>query len=242
MHNFTDNIPTLKIETNEDGTITLEQDWCGNAERVAVHTVHVRHLAERLGMIREVSASDAELLRTERGHVASLRQENDRLKRNMLRLREHALTLQRDFAEHADWKHADLVPEMNAINAVVSLFDMAVDDFADDYDAHEPCRNPRVSKQEPSGYDPTQPIGTAPKADGFEAPPKTGGFGDAVAVTPSHTKQRQSGPTANGLGARTAPGARSAGGAPSAPPQEMHPRSSGGSKPLQLKLEGAHGQ
>lgn len=245
MHNFTDNIPTLKIETNEDGTITLEQDWCGNAERVAVHTVHVRHLAERLGMIREVSASDAELLRTERGHVASLRQENDRLKRSLLRLREHALTLQRDFAEHADWKHADLAPEMSAINAVVSLFDMACDDFADDYDAHEPGGNPRVSKQEPNGYDPTQPIGTAPKADGFEAPPKTGAFGAGAAVTPGHAQSRKSAPQradCDGLGAHAAPGARSAGGAPSAPPQEMHPRSSGGSKPLQLNLEGAHGQ
>lgn len=131
MTDITDNIPGLKIEANDDGTLTLEQDWCGNVERVAIHPVHVRHLAERLGMVREVSASDAELLRTERGHVASLHQENDRLKRNMLRLREHALSLQRDFAEHADWAHADLVEPMNQINSVVSLFDMACDDFAD---------------------------------------------------------------------------------------------------------------
>jgi hypothetical protein len=242
MHSTTDNIPGLKIETNDDGTLTLEQDWLGNVDRVAIHPVHVRHLAERLGMVREVSASDAELLRTERGHVTSLRQENDRLKRNMLRLREHALTLQRDFAEHADWKHADLAPEMNAINAVVSLFDMAVDDFADDYDAHEPCGNPRVSKQEPNGYDPTQPFGTAPKADGFEAAPKTGAFGDGAAVTPGHAKPRHSRPPADGLGASTAPGAQSARGTPSAPPQDLHPRGSSGSTQQQLSLEGAHGQ
>jgi hypothetical protein len=224
MHNFTDNLPMLKIETNEDGTITLEQDWCGNAERVAVHPIHVRHLAERLGMVREVSASDAELLRMERGHVASLRQENDRLKRNMLRLREHALALQIDFAEHADWRHADLTSEMNAINAIAALFDIAVD-FADAYEAQEPTGNPQVSKHEPNGYASARPTATTPKTVAFEAPPKTGAFGDGAAVTPGHAKEPQN-----------------CRGAASAPPQDLHPRSSGKSLPLQLALEGGHGQ
>ncbi len=233
--NITDNIPGLKIEANNDGTLTLEQDWCGNVDRVAIHPVHVRHLAERLGMVREVSASDAEQLRTERGHVSSFRQENDRLKRNMLRLREHALLLQHDFAEHADWKHADLATEMNAINALVGLFDMAVDDFADDYDAHEPCENPRVSKQEPSGSASARPTATTPKTDGFEAPPKPDAFGDGAVVTPGHAKSQQNGPAANGRGAAAVPGARSAGGAPPAPPQDLHPRSTSAAQQLQLE-------
>lgn len=165
---ITDSIPGLRIEANDDGTITLEQDWCGNVDRVAIHPVHVRHLAERLGMVREVSASDAELLRTERGQVVLLRQENDRLKRNMLRLREHALALQHDFAEHADWKHADLAPEMSAINAVVSLFDMAVDDFADDYTANVPSENPQVTQAEPRGFAPKS-LATPPNLVVFES-------------------------------------------------------------------------
>lgn len=231
--NLLDNLPALHIQSNEDGTIMLEQSAGGNAERVAIHPLHVRHLAERLGMVREVSASDEELLRAERGHVALLRQENDRLKRNMLRLREHALALQHDFAEHADWKHADLVEPMNQINGVVALFDMACDVIADDYDAHMPVDHAAVTREHATSN---------PKTDGFEAPPKTGGFGDGVVVTPGHVKQRQNGPAANGRGAAAIPGARSAGGAPSAPSQDLHPRSSSDSKPLQLNLEGGHGQ
>ncbi|PZP95528.1 MAG: hypothetical protein DI587_22255 [Variovorax paradoxus] len=219
----TDDIPRLKIEANDDGTLTLEQDWCGNVDRVAVHPVHVRHLAERLGMIREMSASDAELLRTERGQVASLRQENDRLKRNMLRLREHALSLQRDFAEHADWAHADLLEPMNQINSVVSLFDMACDDFADAYEAQEPTANPWVSKQEPSGSASARPTATTPKTDGFEAPPKTGAFGDGASVTPGHDTSRPNGPSAKGRGANPAG------------VQELHPRSTSAGRQLQLE-------
>lgn len=127
--NEVDNIPGLKIEANDDGTLTLEQDWCGNVDRVAVHAVHVRHLAERLGLIASTTADKS---------VSELQRDADRLKRNMLRVREHALALQIDFAEHADWKHADLSDSMAAINGLVGLLDMACDDFADEYGAHPP--------------------------------------------------------------------------------------------------------
>jgi len=137
---WTDNIPGLKIESNDDGTITLEQDWCGEVDRVAIHRLHVRHLAEQLGMLQLITASDQNL-------AADL----DRMRRNMLRIRDRAMRLQRDFAEHADWKHADLTDAMNAINALVDLFDMAVDDFADDYSASEPRTIPRVTETEPRG-------------------------------------------------------------------------------------------
>lgn len=186
-----DNIPSLKIETNGDGTVTLEQEWTGNVDRVAIHTVHVRHLAEKLGMVREVSASDAELLRTERGHVAALRQENDRLKRNMLRLHAHALALQADFRENADFAHADLSHELNNINALVNLFDMAVDDFADDYTAHDHSGNPRVTHAEPSASAAVPAPATRPKTDGFGTPPKTGALGIGSDVTPAGAVSHQ---------------------------------------------------
>lgn len=183
MTDITECIPGLKIEANGDGTVTLEQEWSGNVDRVAIHTVHVRYLAEKLGMVREVSVSDAELLRTERGHVAALRQENDRLKRNMLRLHAHALALQADFRENADFAHADLSHELSNINALVDLFDMAVDDFADDYTAHDPSGNPRVTQVEPSASAAVRAPATGPETDGLGTPPKTGALG---AGTMSH--------------------------------------------------------
>lgn len=187
MTDITESIPGLKIEANGDGTITLEQEWSGNVDRVAIHTVHVRHLAEKLGMVREVSASDAELLRTERGRVAILRQENDRLKRNMLRLHAHALALQADFRENADFSHADLAHELSNINALVDLFDMAVDDYA----AHEHRENPRVTQVEPSAPAAMRAPATGPKTDGFGTPPKTGALGAGSDVTPAGAVSHQ---------------------------------------------------
>jgi len=46
-----ENIPALKIEAHEDGTMTLEQDWCGNIDRVTVHPLHLRCMAEAAGLI-----------------------------------------------------------------------------------------------------------------------------------------------------------------------------------------------
>lgn len=55
-----ENIPSLKIEPCEDGTVMLEQDWCGNVERVAIHPIHLRFMAEKLGMVPAVTAQEME--------------------------------------------------------------------------------------------------------------------------------------------------------------------------------------
>lgn len=128
---MTDNIPGLSIEANDDGTLTLQQDWSGNVDRVAVHPVHVRHLAERLGLIREASACDADNLRT----AGELQRDNDRMRRNLLQIREQALELQKFMATLSDWQHADLSSELERVNNLVGLLDMACGDFAND-DGH----------------------------------------------------------------------------------------------------------
>lgn len=151
---WTDELPPLKVERMADGLINLidpTEDGSGNLWMVRVHPVQLRWIAERVGLLPDVSASDAELLRTARWQIAELTRENGHLKRNLLRLHEHAWRLQRDFATGADWKHADLVEPMNQINALVSLFDMAVDSFADGA-AHEPSESPRVAQAEPTGF------------------------------------------------------------------------------------------
>lgn len=172
------NIPDLTIERNDDGTVTLEQNWSGNVDRVAVHTVHVRYLAEMLGLIERPAPGADRCI-----GIAELKRDNDRLKRNMLRVHEHALNLQNDFRENADWKHADLTHEMGVINTLVDLLDMAVDDFKDCYTAHDPGENPRVSQREPSGPS----GGHAP-----EASPMAAALHVAADVAPSCTRSRHS--------------------------------------------------
>lgn len=45
------NIPQLTIEMEEDGTVLLEQEWCGETDRIQLHPIHIRHLAELAGLL-----------------------------------------------------------------------------------------------------------------------------------------------------------------------------------------------
>lgn len=130
---MTEQIPHLNIETLENGNLRLENESMGDSYIVDLHPIHVRLLAERLGLIG--SSCEAS---TSRPTYAEQERDIDRLKRNMLRVREHALQLQHSFANDADWKHADLSFEMCQINAHVDLLDMAVDDFSDDFTLSDP--------------------------------------------------------------------------------------------------------
>lgn len=46
------NIPQLTITTEEDGTVLLEQEWCGESDRIQLHPIHIRHLAELAGLLK----------------------------------------------------------------------------------------------------------------------------------------------------------------------------------------------
>jgi len=55
MKTLNDNIPELKIEFMADGVgdglILLEQDSGGNLDRVAIHPIHLRYMAEKCGLV-----------------------------------------------------------------------------------------------------------------------------------------------------------------------------------------------
>lgn len=131
---MTEQIPHLNIETLENGNLRLENESMGDSYVVDLHPIHVRLLAERLGLIATPSEAS-----TSHPTLAEQERDIDRLKRNMLRVRQHALQLHHSFVNDADWKHADLTFEMCQINALVDLLDMAVDDFADDFTSSDPA-------------------------------------------------------------------------------------------------------
>src|SRR5688500_5864206 len=58
-----EHIPELRIEPMDDDSplLLLEQDSGGNVDRIVIHPVHVRYLAERLGL---AEATDIEASRT----------------------------------------------------------------------------------------------------------------------------------------------------------------------------------
>jgi hypothetical protein len=49
---MTANIPQLTIEVEQDGTVLLEQDRCGDSARIRLHAIHIRCLAELAGLVQ----------------------------------------------------------------------------------------------------------------------------------------------------------------------------------------------
>jgi hypothetical protein len=122
-----DDIPHLKIERGGDGIgaglILLEQEGGhgGPVDRIALHPIHLRHLAERAGLI---TATDLQTTRT----IATL---------------VRRLKVLRDRIEHLDYwlnnlsdsKHADLSYEQTYARATADIADEFCAEF-DDSQAH----------------------------------------------------------------------------------------------------------
>ena len=111
MQNLNDSIPDLKIEHITDGLgdglIMLTQDNCGNVDSVAIHPIHLRYIAEKMGLIE---SSDPKAQKT----IATLRHQ-------MLTLRERIDHIANWLANHSDHKHADLSYEMTYATATADI-------------------------------------------------------------------------------------------------------------------------
>lgn len=106
-----DNIPELKIECMADGIgaglILLEQDSGGNLDRVAIHPIHLRYMAEKFGL---VESSDPQAHKT----IAMLT-------RRLHLLRDRMDHLVYWLANHSDNEHADLSYETTYARATADI-------------------------------------------------------------------------------------------------------------------------
>ena len=106
-----DNFPELKIENLSDGMgdglIVLEQDSGGNIDRVAIHAVHVRYIAEKMGL---VESSDPQAQKS----IATLT-------RRLLVLRERVDHMAYWLANHSDTKNVDLSYEQTYATATADI-------------------------------------------------------------------------------------------------------------------------
>ena len=106
-----DNIPELKIEMMDDGQgdgmILLEQDSCGNIDRVAIHPIHLRYMAEKMGLVESSDPTAAKTIAT--------------LQRRMLALRDRIESLADWMARYSDHKHADPSHETTLLHAMADL-------------------------------------------------------------------------------------------------------------------------
>lgn len=126
-----DSIPDLKIELLDDepfaGWIMLEQDSGGNVDRVSLHPVQLRYLAEKIGL---VPASDPEGARA----IATL-------ERRMCLLRDRIDHLGNWMTKYSDHEHADLSYEMAYIEGLAAM----ADEFCAELDELESVQNQSTS-------------------------------------------------------------------------------------------------
>lgn len=107
-----DNIPELKIELMDDSIgslILLEQDSCGNLDRVAIHPIHLRYMAEKFGLIESSDPQGQKTIAT--------------LTRRLHLLRDRIGHLHNYLVNHSDHKHADLSYEVTYTTACIDLAD-----------------------------------------------------------------------------------------------------------------------
>jgi hypothetical protein len=116
-----DGIPDLKIEQMDDGVgdglILLEQDNGGNVDRVAIHPLHLRYMAEKMGLVK---SSDPQAQKS----IATLQ-------RRMLLLRDRIEHLRHWLCNLSDSEHADLTYEQSHIGGTADMADEFCADFAD---------------------------------------------------------------------------------------------------------------
>lgn len=118
MTNYTDTIPHLNIEVLAGGLIRLENESMGDSYAVDVHLIQLRHIAEKVGLVRKMSASEADAMRT----VTELR-------RRLLALKDRIDHLGEYLALHSDHRHADLSYETNYATATADICDAYCADF-----------------------------------------------------------------------------------------------------------------
>jgi len=94
-------IPHLKIERLENGCIRLENESAGDSYVVDIHPLHLRYIAEKLGLVREMSASEADALRMV-----------DKLARRLKVLHERVMQMDQWLWEHQDATCADISIEI----------------------------------------------------------------------------------------------------------------------------------
>lgn len=113
-------IPHLKIERLSNGCIRLENEAVGDGYIVDIHPIHLRYMAEKLGLVREMSASEADALRM----VGTLR-------RRLLKLKDRIDHLGSYLCLHSDSAHADLSYEQDYATATADICDEFCADLED---------------------------------------------------------------------------------------------------------------
>ena len=114
----------LTVNIDPDGAVNLEQDaGCGEVERILLHPIHVRHLAEKVGLIREPDTDD-------RPSYAELQREISRLQRALIHIRGKVVDLHGNLLLTSGMGHEEIGRELDATALIWDMLDFVCADFA----------------------------------------------------------------------------------------------------------------
>ena len=109
---------TVEVIDDVDGRqIMLEQDSCGNIDRVALHPIHVRYLAEKLGLINLVDPHGRRTIATLTRRIRVLAIRIDALHDYLM--------------NQSDTSHADFTWEQTYSKATLVIADVFIADLDD---------------------------------------------------------------------------------------------------------------
>ncbi|MDM0007887.1 hypothetical protein QTI51_24650 [Variovorax sp. J22G73] len=127
------NIPGLVIEfpesTAAEQTVLLQQEFGGSVHQVELHKLHVRMLAERLGIVPTVTAEAADMLSTSVGQSMRFASERGQLQRALLRIESMAEQLHENLRITHDNGHEDLTVEIGQAVALVDFVEFFCESY-----------------------------------------------------------------------------------------------------------------
>lgn len=154
-------IPALdSIELLSNGNVRVTTSDLQDQYLVDLHPMHLRFIAEKLGLVREMSASEADALRMV-----------DKLARRIRLLAERIGHLGEYLALYSDSKHADLSYEQTYATATADLADEFVREIDESGAVVTPLKRSERQESDAASVTAAQPAPQKPKGG---ATPKAG--------------------------------------------------------------------
>lgn len=144
--NWTEDIPNLSIQRLDNGNLRLEDKSFSEGAIVDVHPSQLRLMAERLGLVREMSASEADMKR-----------DLVLYRRALLGIRDRAEQLHENVFSLSQQGHEDMGIEVAQSAALADFASFICGEFEDDFIV-----------------DPQKEVRTTPKGGGVQEPQERG--------------------------------------------------------------------
>lgn len=141
----TQSIPGLVIEfpesPAEEQTVLLQQEFGGSIHQVELHRLHVRMLAEKLGIVPTVTAEAADMLSTSTGQSMRFASERGQMQRALLHVESMADRLLENLRVTDEKGHEDLAVEIGQAVALVDFVNFFCESFREVGQGVEPSES-----------------------------------------------------------------------------------------------------